>query len=113
MKAPGSFDVPGGVCVRIRLARQFAVLLVASGIAGSLGAHAQDTGASGSSSRAQAVIDAEKEKAKHLEPQEPPHGEQKFDHIEKDILEPIFNTNGPALKFGGIPTGGGFSLGPQ
>jgi hypothetical protein len=59
------------------------------------------------------VADAEQEKAKHLEPQEPPKGERKFDHIERAILGPIFNTNGPSLKFGGIPTGGGFSLGPQ
>ena len=100
--------------MRIRLARQLAMLLVASGIAGSLGAGAQDGGASsGAPSRAQAVVDAEMEKAKHLEPQEPPRGERKFDHFEKDVLGPIFNPNGPGLKFGGIPTGGGFSLGPQ
>jgi hypothetical protein len=100
--------------VRIRLARQFATLLVASSIAGSLGALAQDAEVTSSSaSRAQTVADAEKEKAKHLEPQEPPRGERKFDHIEKEIIKPIFNVNGPALKFGGIPTGGGFSLGPQ
>jgi hypothetical protein len=59
------------------------------------------------------VVDAEKEEEKHLTPQEPPRGERKFDHYEKDILGPIFNTNEPALKFGRIPTGGGFSLGPQ
>jgi hypothetical protein len=100
--------------MRIRLARQLIMLLLAGGIAGSLGAGAQDPGAvSGSPSRAQAIADAEREKAKHLRPQEPPRGERKFDHIEKDVLGPIFNTNGPALKFGGLPTGGGFSLGPQ
>jgi len=100
--------------VRIRLAKQFAMLVVVSGIAGSLSAGAQDAGtANGGASRAQAVADAEQEKARHLEPQKPPRGERKFDHIEKDVLGPIFNTNGPALKFGGIPTGGGFSLGPQ
>jgi hypothetical protein len=100
--------------VRIRLARQFAMLLVASGIVGSLSALAQDEGAiSDSASRAQAVADAEQEKAKHLVPQEPPRGERKFDHIEKDLISRIFNANGPSLKFGGIPTGGGFSLGPQ
>jgi hypothetical protein len=100
--------------VKIRLARQFAMLLVASGIAGSLSALAQDgTATSSATSRAQAVEDAEQEKAKHLTPQEPPRGERKFDHIQKDIIKPIFNVNGPALKFGGIPTGGGFSLGPQ
>jgi hypothetical protein len=100
--------------VRIRLARQFAMLLVASSMAGSLSALAQDGGViSGSASRAQTVADAEMEKAKRLEPQEPPRGERKFDHLERELLGPIFNPNGPGLKFGGIPTGGGFSLGPQ
>jgi hypothetical protein len=100
--------------VRIRLARQLAALLIASGFAGSLCAGAQDAGtANGGTSRAQAIADAEQKKAQHLEPQEPPRGERKFDHIQTEIIKPIFNTNGPALKFGGIPTGGGFSLGPQ
>jgi hypothetical protein len=100
--------------VRFRLARQFAMLLFASGIAGSLSALAQDGAVTnGSTSRAQAVADAEQEKAKHLEPQTPPRGERKFDHIEKTFIKPLVNQNGPALKFGGIPTGGGFSLGPQ
>ena len=96
------------------LTRQFAMLLVVSGVAGSFNARAQDAAATNNTAtRAQTIIDAEKEKEKHLTPQEPPRGERKFDHIEKDVLGPIFNTNGPALKFGGIPTGGGFSLGPQ
>jgi hypothetical protein len=100
--------------VRILFARQFAMLVVASGVAGSVGAFAQEGGVSNSSaSRAQAVIDAEQEKARHLAPQEPPRGERKFDHIQNEIIKPLFNINGPALKFGGIPTGGGFSLGPQ
>jgi hypothetical protein len=100
--------------VRIRLARQFAMLLVGSGIAGSLSAGAQDAGAvNNSGPRAQAVADAEREKSKHLTPQEPPRGEKKFDHIEKNIIDRLFNANGPALRFGGLPTGGGFSLGPQ
>ena len=100
--------------MRIRLARQFAMLLAASGIAGLLSAGAQDgVSTNGSGSRAQTVIEAEQEKAKHLVPQEPPRGEWKFDHIQKNILDRIFNSNGPSLKFGGIPTGGGFSLGPQ
>jgi hypothetical protein len=112
--APGSFDQLGELSVKIRLARKFAMLLVAGAIAGSLSAGAQDTGAiNGSSSRAQTMADAEKAKAKHIEPQEPPKGERKFDHFERDVLGPIFNPNGPGLKFGGLPTGGGFSLGPQ
>jgi hypothetical protein len=100
--------------VRIRLATQFATLLVTGGIVGSLSAGAQDTSViSGSGSRAQAVANAEQEKAKHLEPQEAPRAERKFDHIQKDIIDRLFNANGPSLKFGGLPTGGGFSLGPQ
>jgi hypothetical protein len=100
--------------VRIQLPRQFAMLLIAGGIVGSLSAGAQDGGAvSSPTTRAQAIADAEREKAKHLEPQEPPRGERKFDHIEKDIIDRLFNLNGPSLRFGGIPTGGGFSLGPQ
>lgn len=97
-----------------RSRRQFAVFLIGSSVAISVGALAQDGGvAAGSASRAQAVADAEQEKAKHLTPQEPPRGERKFDHIEKKLIQRTFNPNGPALKFGGIPTGGGFSLGPQ
>lgn len=100
--------------MRIRLARQFAMLLVAGSIAGSLSAFAQDAGVTnGSASRAQAVADAEQEKAKHLEPQKPPRGERKFNHVQQKFIKPLINQNGPALKFGGIPTGGGFSLGPQ
>lgn len=100
--------------MRIRLSRQFAMLLIASSMAVSVSACAQDAGATkGGDSRAQAVADAEQEKAKHLEPQEPPRGEEKFDHIEQNMIDRIFNANGPSLKFGGVPTGGGFSLGPQ
>jgi len=100
--------------VRIRRLIQFATLLIASGVALSAGAGAQDEGATnGIATRAQTVTDAEQAKAEHLMPQEPPRGERKFDHIQKDILDRIFNTQGPSLKFGGIPTGGGFSLGPQ
>jgi hypothetical protein len=100
--------------VRTRVPRQFAMLLVATSVAASFSARAQDGGATDSRpSRAQTVVDAEQEKEKHLVPQVPPRGERKFDHIEKNILQRIFNSNGPSLKFGGIPTGGGFSLGPQ
>jgi hypothetical protein len=99
--------------VRIRRLLQFALLLMAGSVA-LVSAGAQDGGVSnGSASRAQAVADAEQEKAKHLEPEEPPRGERKFDHIQKNIIDRIFNANGPSLKFGGLPTGGGFSLGPQ
>jgi hypothetical protein len=100
--------------VRIRFARQCAVLLVASGVVFSIRSRAQESATPDSTrSRAQIVADAEKEKAKHLVPQEPPRGEMKFDNVEKNIIQRLFNVNGPSLKFGGLPTGGGFSLGPQ
>src|ERR1700742_4244651 len=100
--------------MRIRRSKQCAVFLLVSSVAFSVSAFAQDGGAvSVSTSRAQAIADAEREKAKHLTPQEPPRGERKFNHIEKKVIKRTFNPNGPALKFGGIPTGGGFSLGPQ
>jgi hypothetical protein len=100
--------------VRIRLCRSSTILLAAGSIAISLSALAQNAVVvDGTASRTQAVIDAEQEKSLHLFAQEPPRGELKFDHIQKNILDRIFNTNGPSLKFGGIPTGGGFSLGPQ
>ena len=98
----------------IRLVRQVAVLLVANSALLCLGAQAQDGGTiPNAPSRAQEVTDAEHAKAKHLSPQVPPKGERKFDNIQKGIIDRLFNLNGPALKFGGIPTGGGFSLGPQ
>ena len=101
--------------MRIQLFRFFGMLLVASGVAASVSAVAQDGESfdSTTSSRAQAVAHAEEEKALHLIPQEPPRGEEHFDHIQSGILDRIFNANGPSLKFGGVPTGGGFSLGPQ
>jgi len=100
--------------MRTRLPRQFAMFLLASGVTVSVSARAQDGGAFiDSTSRAQTVADAEQEKSKHLVPQEPPRGEQKFDHIETNIIKRIFNTNGPSLRFGGLPTGGGFSTGPE
>src|SRR5580658_5273923 len=106
MRAPGSFDPLGELSVRNRLAKQFCMLFLAISIAGSFSAQAQDQGAtSGGASRAQAVADAEQEKAKHLAPQEPPKGERKFDHIEKDIRGPIFSraTIYPAGPVGGSP----------
>jgi hypothetical protein len=66
-----------------------------------------------SPSRAEAIESAEREKAKHLTPVEPPHGEQKFDHVEQRYINPIFNPNPFGVQVGGLPTGGGFSLGPE
>jgi hypothetical protein len=90
--------------MRIRLARQFAVLLIASSVAFSARAGAQDTGAtSGSGPRAQAVADAEQEKAKHLEPQVPPRGERKFDHIQKALSSARLTRTGPASNLAEYP----------
>ena len=63
--------------------------------------------------RSGAIIDAEKAKAKALAPVAPSHGEQEFDRFEEKIINPIINPNGLTPKLGGLPTGGGFSLGPR
>jgi hypothetical protein len=63
--------------------------------------------------RTTGIIDAEKAKAKTLSPEAPPHGEQEFDRFEEKIIDPLINPNGLAFQLGGLPTGGGFSLGPR
>ncbi len=62
---------------------------------------------------ASGIIDAEKAKAKSLSPVAPSHGEEEFDRYEEKILDPLTNPNGLTFKAGGLPTGGGFSLGPR
>jgi Omp85 superfamily domain len=74
---------------------------------------AEDSQVTPSASRASEIIEAEKAKARSLMPVTPPHGEQEFDRFEKRIVEPITNPNGLTFKLGGLPTGGGFSLGPR
>jgi Omp85 superfamily domain len=59
------------------------------------------------------IIGAEKEKAKSLTPVAPSHGEQEFDQLETKIVDPLINPNGLSFQLGGLPTGGGFSLGPR
>jgi outer membrane protein assembly factor BamA len=59
------------------------------------------------------IIDAEKAKEKALSPVEPSHGEQEFDRLEEKIVDPLINPNGLTPQLGGLPTGGGFSLGPR
>jgi hypothetical protein len=63
--------------------------------------------------RTRDIIDAEKAKAGTLTPVEPPHAEQRFDRIQQRFLEPLINPNGLTYMLGGLPTGGGFSLGPR
>ncbi|MFT4111618.1 hypothetical protein [Silvibacterium sp.] len=66
-----------------------------------------------SQTRAGEIQTQEQEKAKHLTPLVPPKGEAKFDSIEKTFIDPLINPNGFSPKLGGLPTGGGFSLGPR
>jgi hypothetical protein len=63
--------------------------------------------------RTAGIIDAENAKATYLSPVEPSHGEREFDHLEKTVIDRLFNPNGVGLQLGGLPTGGGFSLGPR
>ena len=65
------------------------------------------------SDTASGIIDAERAKAKSLSPVEAPHGEQEFDRFEEKIFDPLINPNGLTFQLGGLPTGGGFSLGPR
>ena len=64
-------------------------------------------------SRTSGIIDAEKARAKSLSPVEASHGEQEFDRFEEKIVDPLINPNGLTYQLGGLPTGGGFSLGPR
>ncbi len=74
---------------------------------------AQETQASSPGGKASEIIDAEKAKEKALSPVAPSHGEQQFDRFEEKIIDPLINPNGLAPQLGGLPTGGGFSLGPR
>ena len=118
MRAPGFFENnargAGGRCpLRTRLLRPCILFFLAVS-ALSVCALAQDGAAdAGGVSRAESIADAEVEKSKHLSALKPPPGEEKFDHIQDKIIDRLFNPNGFGLKFGGLPTGGGFSLGPQ
>jgi hypothetical protein len=74
---------------------------------------AQEAQAQPPGSRTTGIIDAEKAKAKSLSPVEVSHGEQEFDRFEEKFVDPIVNPNGLTYQLGGLPTGGGFSLGPR
>jgi hypothetical protein len=74
---------------------------------------AQEAGTQPPGTRTATIIDAEKAKAKSLSAVEPSHGELDFDRFEEKIVDPLFNPNGLAFQLGGLPTGGGFSLGPR
>jgi hypothetical protein len=74
---------------------------------------AQDPSPATSASRTSSIVNAENAKAKSLQPVAPSHGEQEFDRFEGRIIDPVISPNGPTFKLGGLPTGGGFSLGPR
>ena len=74
---------------------------------------AQDAQAPPQTDTASGIINAEKAKARSMAPVGPSHGEQQFDRFEEKIIDPLINPNGLAPQLGGLPTGGGFSLGPR
>jgi hypothetical protein len=59
------------------------------------------------------IIEAEQAKARSLSPVAPSHGEQEFDRFEEKVFNPLVSPNGLTFQSGGLPTGGGFSLGPR
>jgi outer membrane protein assembly factor BamA len=74
---------------------------------------AQETQAQFPGDTASAIIDAEKAKAQSLSPVAPSHGEQEADQFEERLFDPTIKPNGLTVQSGGLPTGGGFSLGPR
>jgi hypothetical protein len=74
---------------------------------------AQEVQGSPPGDTASGIISAEKAKAKSLSPVAPSHGEQEFDRFQEKIFDPLINPNGLTFELGGLPTGGGFSLGPR
>ena len=74
---------------------------------------AQEAQAPSSGDRTAGIIEAEYAKAKTLKPVAPSHGEQEFDRFEEKFFDPLINPNGLTFQLGGLPTGGGFSLGPR
>jgi hypothetical protein len=81
-----------------------------------MGAAAQQTSESPdpSTSRTDEITSAETAKAQHLQALQMPRGEKDFVEIENKVIVPLFNPpNGLGAALGGLPTGGGFSLGPQ
>jgi hypothetical protein len=64
-------------------------------------------------SRTDEITAEEQSKAQHLTPLELPHGERIFITAEEKVIDPLFTPpNGFGVMMGGLPTGGGFALGP-
>jgi hypothetical protein len=74
---------------------------------------AQETQVPSQGDTASGIIDAEKAKEKALRPVAPSHGEQEFDGLEEKVVDPLIKPNRLTFKSGGLPSGGGFSLGPR
>ena len=74
---------------------------------------AQETQVSSPRDTASGIIDAEKAKAESLSPVTPSHGEQEVDRLEERFFDPTVKPNGLTVKSGGLPSGGGFSIGPR
>jgi hypothetical protein len=74
---------------------------------------AQETQVSSPRDTASGIIDAEKAKAESLSPVAPSHGEQEVDRFEERFFDPTVKPNGLTVKSGGLPSGGGFSIGPR
>ena len=74
---------------------------------------AQETQVSSPRDTASGIIDAEKAKAESLSPVAPSHGEQEVDRLEERFFDPTVKPNGLTVKSGGLPSGGGFSIGPR
>jgi hypothetical protein len=74
---------------------------------------AQVTQVPSSRDTASEIMDAEKAKAESLRPVAPSHGEQEVDLFEEKFFDPTIKPNGLTVKSGGLPSGGGFSLGPR
>src|SRR5580704_13848650 len=64
-------------------------------------------------SRTEEITATEQSKAQHLVPLGLPRGERIFVTTEEKVIDPLFMPpNGLGVQVGGLPTGGGFALGP-
>ncbi len=78
-------------------------------------ATAQEVSSSQAATRKEALEKQQQEKARTLRPEEPDRAEQAFNnYIGENPLQRIFGgITGLRLRFGGLPSGSGFGLGPE
>ncbi len=76
---------------------------------------AQDTSSSQAATRSGSTEQQQQEKARKLRPDEPGRAEQAFDKYfgENPLNKALGGITGLRLRFGGLPTGSGFGLGPE